>query len=286
METSLSSRQIFIPSHTQTQPPYYTLRLQGANEAASTPSPEPAPLKKRASVIAPPLFFAKLTALLQNLHASPLISEEEKDLVAEWQSDFVREFHGYVKGRDKEKDEEVSLALCMLLCTVIQPAMDRTEKGSASEVILAVFEAFLKRLLQMTVPENEPADLFLKSYENISYKRKLMFEQLDIIDLIIEEFQEKIDRLYTRANEHNQILSEKNTELQGRLKQIKSHHVLKIGRIHASLEDHVIKVEAFSQELDKLHLDIQQMDVRMKRITETTIRSLEEYKAALRRIKR
>lgn len=261
-----------------------TLRLRGAAlQSPDNVQPSELPtLEGRVTGKKPLLFSAALTVLLKELQGSPLLSEEERVFASEWQRDFEGEFSGYIERKDKEKDEEVSLAICMLLCTVVQPAMDRTEKGGPSEGILAKFEDRLIRLLETTVPENETADNFLESYENLSEQRKLMFEQMDIINRIV---QEKIDQFYNKANEHNQVLSQRFVELQGRLREINKDQLLKMGQIHNSLEDHAIKVAAFFAELSKLDHAFQRMDEKIKQLTNSTLKTLEESKGVLGRIK-
>lgn len=218
----------------------------------------------------------RLNRFLDELQASPLI---DREALQEWRDDFDREFSHLVDG----ENEEVALALCVLLCQVIDPAMDATDKGSQEEQQIQNFEETLHALLKTTVPRRESVDQFITTYEAFFEQRELLNEQLEVIETI---FQEKMEQLCASANDINGELQAKYQQLKGRLREINQHQMKEMTKTLANVEAQAIAVNNLIEEFYRLSSHLQSMDARLEGIKATLIQAAEECKQTLTRLRR
>lgn len=218
----------------------------------------------------------RLNRFLDTLQASPLIDGE---ILAAWRKDFEREFLHIVVG----ENEDVSLALCMLLCSIIDPAIDATDKDSPEEAHLLAFEKTLRTLLEKLVPRGESVDQFIASYETFLDQRARMYEQLEAIEKI---FQEKMKELCGSANAYNEELQAKYQNLKARLRQINQMQMHEMIKIRAELEGEAALVNGLTEAFDQLTCHLQGLDTRLESVRVALIQASEQCKQSLMRIKR
>lgn len=218
----------------------------------------------------------RLDSFLEQLQASPLFDQE---LIKEWRADFNHEFPSIAEG----ENEDLSLAFCMLLCSVIDPAMDETIKGSKNEAEIKAFEETLCSLLEKTVPRGESVDQFIATYETFIEQRELMYEQLEVIDSIV---QEKMDQFCGSANAINGELQAKYQKLKERLRQINQLQMREMGKIHKEVEGEAASVNSLIEEFDRLACHLQRLDGRLEGVRVTLIEASEQCKQSLMRLKR
>lgn len=155
------------------------------------------------------------------LRLNPSIAERistlaEKLKAYEWLQNFKTEFPNYKNGRS----EDISLALCLLLVEVIEPAIDSTKEESLEEKALFEYEDELRKILEETIPQGEKVDNFLSEFNLFNDEKKEIFAQISIADRVmqvaLDKFYQQVDKahddffnrvnaLRNRIKEHNKI---------------------------------------------------------------------------------
>ena len=188
-------------------------------------------------------------------------------MLADWKAGFNETFPGYPGGRN----EEVGLALCLLLCTTILPAIDRTEPDSVLEGLLMSYEGELMRLLEKAVGDR--GSELRGRFEEMACGRERLAKQLACVHRLVDE---TISDLYTRANGTNQRLAASYTELRGRLVTLNEDQLLAIGQIQVNLDAQAEQADRYLHELARINAELQRLDQRIVTLTNTTLILMEE----------
>lgn len=252
--------------------------LDEQQPAAAPPSATPMPAR-RVTAATPQSLMQRLNRLLTRMQASQAFSLEQHAAIAKW----IREFSGGWSQDLQGRDEEVSLALCWLLCRVIQPAIDTVKEDDPKELELLKFEQGLRNLLATTVSERETVEAFIGDYQEFIRQKDLMDAKLDII---LSVFQDAMNRLYSTAQQLNNDLVGRVQRLEERLTQANTERKQAVRQVHASLEDLASRVQALFSEYDELVKALQIQEERTQRLNASFLSILEECKNSLGKLKR
>lgn len=141
----------------------------------------------------------------------------EKLKAYEWLQNFKTEFPTYTHGRN----EDISLALCLLLVEVIEPAIDSTKEESLEEKALFECEDELRKILEETLPEGEKLDNFLSEFNLFNDEKKEIFAQISIADRVMKV---ALDRFYQQADKAHDDFFNRVNALRNRIKEHNKIH--------------------------------------------------------------
>lgn len=208
----------------------------------------------------------EVAAFVKTLKNSKLLSE---DIVSVWQEKFNRE-HGQILTTDEER-EDASAAICFLLCDIILPKMSEKDITTEQEVMILSLEEEMKRILKITLPEDQNVDGFIKDYENASDQEAAQpkiqankiedaceskEDELDEEDLLSEKleeveslFKKQMTILYASANEENANLRKNFEELKSRLNEVNQSRVDMTERMKLRMHNLMLKFQEASSKL-------------------------------------
>lgn len=131
--------------------------------------------------------------LIQSMQQSNSFSSEDKEIINVSYEEIPGLFFDLANDANREM---ASLAICLILCDVVEPVLYKTSDEDARKELIG-FELELNEILNLSLTLNQTVDECTKTYRHFSVEARLIREKLQLIETV---FNDAMDKLYEDAN--------------------------------------------------------------------------------------
>jgi hypothetical protein len=189
----------------------------------------------------------KVQSFVDELLHSPLFLQETQDKIRQWHAQYLT----------LSDQEELSMALCYLLCQLIRPLMIEPNCPEANLEALFHFEDQIRALIALNLPPSENIDAFIDSFETHVHEKESMDSHLDRIERCYDD---AIAQLYKEANAFNERTEQTFNQLRERIVQINLRRDMLSNQMKEKLDQLKDKVDRLNKLLETASKELEKMD--------------------------